>query len=178
MLGIAVAEIRAVASAAHEQNRNAVPLAILVNGVDAPVVAVHGVGKHTGFHAHGDQRPVDHHALDFINGPAGHGGVNARHADEPVRVFPDYFHNIVVGHIAHEGIGLPAGNHAHGHAAFLHFLQHEFHVAPLRGRGRGHAEVSAPAGDAILIAEDVHVEKSARGGAEPEVDNHVMPHVF
>ena len=38
--------------------------------------------------------------------------------------------------------------------------------------GGNHAELAAPAGDAFLIAEDVHIQKTARGGTEPEIDHH------
>ena len=169
---VAVAEIRAVAPAAHEQHRDAVLGAVFVYGVDAAVIGIHGAGQHAGLHAHGLERPVHHETLDLLQRLGAVRRIDPGDADEFSRVIRDDGGDVLVGHVTHEGVGLTARHDTQRHAAFLHFLEHQLHVALFGGRRGNHAELAAPAGDAFLIAEDVHIQKTARGGTEPEINDH------
>ncbi len=94
--GRAVAGIRAVASARHEQQGDAFRLAFFINGVNAAVVGVHGHRQEARFYADALERAVDNKAINLVNSLVFIGRVDARHADETIGVILQYGADIFV----------------------------------------------------------------------------------
>ena len=156
----------------HQDDRDAVLFAQIINGIDARVVGVHGLVQSAGLHADALEGAVQHGAVDFFQRLFPFGGVEPGHAHETARKITQQADDVVVGDGPLE-VAVAARDDAHRHPGGVHFLKHQFGGFLSDGRGLFHGKAFGELCGAGHVVVDADVQETPCRGPHTEIDDHL-----